>query len=131
MSIKLKDLYIFEWIDSTLVTLIIDNSRSVKALAWEYILSQGEESDNSAYIIQEWEVSVEIDWNQVWKIWEWNIFWEIALITNESRTASIIALKDLKLLKINKELLLTIIKQFQNWDEIKKTMFNRIRQNLK
>ncbi|MDR0772376.1 MAG: cyclic nucleotide-binding domain-containing protein [Candidatus Peribacteria bacterium] len=42
------------------------------------------------------------------------MFGEIALITNEKRTASVKAETDLVLLKINKELLHRIIKEFKN-----------------
>lgn len=131
MSIKLKDIYIFEWIDNTFINLIIDNSRRVEIWSWKYIIKQWDSSDNAAYIIQDWSVGVEIDWKEVKELKEWNIFWEIALITDEPRTASIKAKTLTVLLKINKELLQTIIKEFKNWKEIQKTVFERIMENHK
>ncbi len=131
MTLKLKDIYLFQWIDSELINKIIDNSRRVEVKEWDYIIHQWENSNNEAYIIQKWNASVEIDWKQVNTIKTWEIFWEIALITDENRTASIKALENLVLLKINKELLHTIIKEFKNWKDIQKTVYDRIIQNLK
>lgn len=131
MTLKLKDIYLFEWINTDYVNMIIDNSRRVNFLVWDTVLLQWSKSDNSAYIIQEWTVNVEIDWNIVSTLSEWEIFWEIALITNEPRVASIIAKSDLILLKIDKELLHTIIKEFKNWKEIQKVLMKRIHENIK
>ena len=129
--IKLKDIYLFQWIDKKFIDMIIDNSRRVEISSWDYILRQWDESNEEAYIIQEWEVVVEINWKIVNTIQEWNIFWEIALITDEPRTASIKASWDIILLKINKELLQNIIKKFENWKEIQKVLYERIMMNLK
>ncbi len=131
MNLKLKDIYLFQWIDIELINKIIDNSRRVNIEKWDYIIHQWEKSNNEAYIIQKWKASVEIDSKEVNIINPWEIFWEIALITDENRTASIKALEDLVLLKINKELLHTIIKEFKNWKDIQKTVYERIMQNLK
>lgn len=131
MSIKLKDIYLFEWIDSDFINLIVDNSRRLEINSWEYIIRQWENSDDSAYIIQDWNAIVEIDWKEVKELTEWNIFWEIALITDEPRTASIKAKSSVVLLKINKELLHKIMKEFKNWREIQKIVFERIMENHK
>ncbi len=129
--IKLKDIYLFQWISKEFIDMIVDNSRRLEIKDWEYILKQGDKSNDEAYIIQSGKVIVEIDWKIVNTITEWNIFWEIALITDEPRTASIKASWDIILLKINKELLQNIIKKFENWKEIQKVLYERIMMNLK
>jgi CRP-like cAMP-binding protein len=129
MSIKLKDLYLFEWIEEDLLHFIVDNSRRVEYTKYDYILHQWQDSDNNAYIIQSGIVKVEIDGEEVWILNEWDIFWEIALITDEKRTASVKAETDLILLKINKDLLQKIIKEFKNWKEIQKELIKRIQEN--
>jgi len=131
MAIKLKDISLFEWIDSEYISMIIDNSRRIEAKAWDTILYQWAESNWSAYIIQEWELKVFIDWFEVKKIWEWELFWEMALITDEVRTATIIAETDVVLLQIDKELLHTIIKKFKNWKDIQDVFMKRILENIK
>jgi CRP-like cAMP-binding protein len=131
MAIKLKDIKLFEGIDSDYIKMIVDNSRRVNYSIWDIILNQWDESNGCAYIIQEWVVRVEINWSEVAKIWEGSIFWEIALITNETRVASVIAETNLVLLKIDQELLHTIIKKFKNWKQIQEVLMKRILENAK
>ena len=131
MTVKLKDIYVFQDIDIEAIKMIIDNSRRVDYIEWDTVLHQWADSDNTAYIIQEWQVKVVKDWEEIAQIDEWNIFWEIALITNEPRTATIIAETDLILLKMDKELLHTIIKEFKNWKQIQQVMLQRIKDNIK
>jgi len=129
MAIKLKDIYLFQDIDINLANKIIDNSRTIEVAAWEDVIKQWEKSNNNAYIIKNWIAKV-IIWDRVIKTLKmWDIFWEIALITNEPRTATVKALTKLSLLQINKELLHDIIKQFPNWKEIQKIMMDRILEN--
>lgn len=130
MAIKLKDIELFQGINMDYISMIIDKSRREEYPKWEKIISQWDKSNGSAYIIQEWEVKVEINWNEIAKITEGNIFWEIALITDEVRVATITSTTDVVLLKINKELLHTIIKKFTNWKQIQEVLMKRILENL-
>jgi CRP-like cAMP-binding protein len=129
--VKLKDIYLFEWISKDLVNFIVDNSRRVEYAKFDYVLHQWQESDWNAYIIQSWIAKVEINNEEAKTLQEWDIFWEIALITNEKRTASVKAETDLVLLKINKDLLHKIIKEFKNWKKIQEEIVNRIKENHK
>ena len=131
MALKLKDNKIFEWISGSFLNLIVDNSKRVNVSNQEIIITQWDTSDNHAYVIQKWEVSVIIDNKEVKKLWEWDIFWEIALITNEPRTATIKANDDCILLQINKIILEKVIKELKNWKEIQKVIFERIMENNK
>jgi len=131
MAIKLKDIELFEGIDLQTIWYIIDNSRRETFSAWEAIIKQWEKTNGSAYIIQEWTVRVEIDWNEITKLNEWEVFWEIALITDEPRVASVIAESNIVTLKIDKELLHTIIKEFKNWKQIQEVLMKRIIENTK
>ena len=129
MALRLKENKIFEWINSIFLNLLVDNSQRVEVKAWEYIITQWNKTDNHAYIIQQWDVNVEIDWEVIKTLWEWDIFWEISLITNEPRTASIKATSNLILLQINKVILEKIIRELKNWKEIQKIIFKRITEN--
>ena len=131
MAIKLKDLKIFEGVNLAAINMIIDNARRQEYNSWDIIITAWENSDWNAYIIQEGEVWVFMDKKEITTIGEGEIFGEIALITNEPRTASIVAKKDLATLRINKELLDMIIKNFENWSDIKKVIMERILENLK
>ena len=131
MTLKLKDIKLFEWIELEYIKIIIDNSRRVEYSKWDVILVEWEKSNWAAFIIQEWAVNVLIRWEIVNVINEWWFFWEIALITDEARTANIVANSDVILLKIDKELLHTIIKKFKNWSNIQKELLKRITDNIK
>jgi len=130
MAIKIKDIKLFEWIDLEYINMIIDNSRRLELGLGEVIINQWDISNWSAYIIQEWSVRVEIDNSEVNIINEGEIFWEIALITDEPRVASIITETNVILLKIDKELLHTIIKKFKNWKDIQEVLIKRILENM-
>lgn len=131
MALILKNNKLFEWIDWTFLNLLVDNSKRLKINSWEYVIRQNEENNHFAYFIQKWDVDIEIDWKFIKTIWEWELFWEIALITNEKRTASVKAKTDLILLQINKVILKKMIKELPNWKETQKTIFNRIMENKK
>lgn len=131
MATSLKDIYFFQWIDSKFIEKIIDNSRRENIKSWEIIIEQWDKPDNNAYIIQEGSVWVFINWNFITELKEGNVFWEIALVTDESRTATVKAKGDIILLKINKELLFSIVNELENWKEIKKIILNRIKENIK
>lgn len=129
--IKLKDIYIFQWISEDFVNLVIDNSRRMEVKEGEIIIKQWDFSNLEAYIIQDWEAKVVIYDKVIKTLLPGEIFWEMALVTNEPRTATIKAKTDLILLKINQELLHKILRDFPNGKEIQKTMMNRILENLR
>ena len=122
--IKLKDIYIFQWISEDFVNLVIDNSRRMEVKEGEIIIKQWDFSNLEAYIIQDWEAEVVIYDKVIKTLLPGEIFWEMALVTNEPRTATI-------KLKINQELLHKILRDFPNGKEIQKTMMNRILENLR
>lgn len=129
--IKLKDIYIFQWISENFVNLVIDNSRRMEVKEGEIIIKQWDFSNLEAYIIQDWEAEVVIYDKVIKTLLPGEIFWEMALVTNEPRTATIKAKTDLILLKINQDLLHKILRDFPNGKEIQKTMMNRILENLR
>lgn len=124
----LEKLYIFEWFDSNLLDEILNKSTIKDFKTWDVIIKEWDEA-SSAYVIIEWYVNVSKNGQDISTIFEWDIFWEIALVTNEKRTATITADDDLKVIELNKETLLEIIKLVPNWDVIKNTILNRIMQN--
>lgn len=127
---NLKDLYIFEWFQSDFLQKIISTSKKEKFKSWEAIFKEWDIATN-AYILIKWIVSVIIKTETVNTIFEWDIFWEIWLITDEPRTATVKAETDIETLVINRETLHEILKRTPDWDYIKATILNRIIQNNK
>lgn len=129
--IALKDIYIFKDISKDFINIVVDNSRRAEFEKWKIILKQWDFSNLEAYIIQSWEAEVSIYDKVVKTLWPGEIFWEIALVTNEPRTATVKAKTDLIVQKINQELLHKILKDFPNGEKIKEIMRERILENLK
>ena len=130
MNEKIKSLYIFDWVDKKFIDDIVKHSKIETFNKWDYVLKQWDENNGKAYIIIDWIVTV-IKWNEeVNTTFEWDIFWEIALVVNEKRTASIRAESELKTLTIEKDTLVRLIKDNENWKNIQNTMINRIMMNF-
>lgn len=110
--IHLRDIYLFKDIKAEFINLIIDNSRRTEFTAGTTIIKEGEVSNGEAYIIQEGTVEVIRNEKFIKELTAPDIFGEIALVTDEPRTATVQAKTDMILLKINKELLKSILKDF-------------------
>lgn len=125
---KLKNLYIFEWIDDNFLQDILNHSRVKSFKANSFVFKEGDKTENS-FILISGVVSV-IKWEKnVNTIFEWDIFWEIGLVLNEPRTASIQAETDIEVLEITKASVNKILKEYPNGEFIKVTILNRIIQN--
>lgn len=126
---NIYDLKIFYWLEKETIDYIVNNSAKEKFSFWETIISQWEESNWKWYIILSWEVEVEIWWKNIAKLWVWEIFWEIALLNEEERTATIKAISDVETIVLSQD---TLIEMINNWNEtINKDIMNRLEQNLK
>lgn len=123
------DLKIFEWIDKNIVKKILVCCKRKNYLAWDVVIFQGEESNWEWYIIKNWEVEVIIDNEVVATLMPWDIFWEIALLNEEQRVASVKAKTDIDVIVLNQN---DILKLVANWNEsINKDIMKRIEENLK
>lgn len=127
---NLKKLYIFEWFDDDFIKKITNSSQEKNFKSGDIIIKEWSFSHN-AYILMNGIVSVTIWGKNVNTIFSWDIFGEIWLVMDESRTATIQAETDIKTLVINKDMLSEILKRDPDWDYIKTTILNRIIQNNK
>lgn len=126
---SIYDLKIFTWVDKQIVDEIITSSPKEKYSIWDIIISQWEDSNWKWYIISSWEVEVLISWEKVAKLWVWEIFWEIALLNEEERTATIKSTSDLEVIIITQESLIELVNSWNT--SINKDIMDRIEQNLK
>ncbi len=125
---KLKNLYIFEWFEDSFLQEILNNSRVKNFKANSFVFKEGDKTENS-FILISGVVSVIKSGQTVNTIFEWDIFWEIGLVLNEPRTASIKAETDIEVLEITKSSVNKILKEHSNGEFIKVTILNRIIQN--
>ncbi len=127
---NLKALYIFEWFDNNFLESCIKSIQKATFKKWDLIIQEWSISDN-AYILVRWIVSVSMKWKNINTIFEWDIFWEMWLVMNERRTATIQAETDVETLVLTRKELTEIIKRDPDGDYIKNTILNRIIQNNK
>ena len=127
----MQDIYslkIFDGIDRKILNSIIENLKTENFSIWSAILLEWEDSNGKAYIIKSWEVSIEISWTQRAILKTWDIFWEIALLNEEQRTATVKALTDVQVLILTQD---SIFELINNWnDSINRDIMDRIEQNL-
>lgn len=127
---KIKKLYVFEWFEENFLQKIINQSQIENFSKWDEIILEWEKSWK-AFVIISGIVSIIKNWKNINTLFEWDIFWEISLVTNEKRTATVKAETDIKVLTFDKNTLLEIINTLPNWELIKNTILNRIIMNNK
>jgi CRP-like cAMP-binding protein len=90
-------------------------------------MQEWEESNWEWYILKSGRVSISISWKKIAELGSWDIFWEIALLNEEKRTATIVALSDIEVLVLNYDNLIEMIDHDENI--INKKIINRIDEN--
>ena len=125
---SIYDLEIFKGIDKSVVEEIILSSPEKEFKSWEVILSEWEISNGEWYIIKSWKVKVTIKWEEVAELFSGNMFWEIALLNEEERTASVEAVEDTKTIVLSLDNLINLINNDSN--KINKEIIRRIEENL-
>lgn len=124
---ELYNLKIFAGIDKEIVKNLLNNLEKETYISGQIILNQWDQNNWKWYIIISWEVDVLINSEKVTSLWEWEIFWEIALLNEEDRTATIIAKTDLELLVISQESVLEIMNE-DNF--LNKEIMRRVQENI-
>lgn len=123
----IKNLKIFEWIEPEIIENIIENCEHRSYEDWSIIIMESEESNGEWYILTSGEVLVSINGDKIAELKKWDIFWEIALLNEEERTASVYAHWDIEVIVLKME---NIIEMLSSDNQINKTVISRIEQNL-
>ncbi len=125
-----KDIYsleIFKWIEKEIVDNIVNNCPTKEYKNWDTILIEWNDSNWEWYIIKSWEVSININGQKITELQVGDIFWEIALLNEEERTATVNAISEVKVIVLSID---NLIEMINNWNYINKTIMNRIEENL-
>lgn len=128
MPENIYNLEIFKWIDREIIENIINNCNERSYWKDEVILLEWAESNWEWYILKRGKVAVSIGWLKVAELSAWDIFWEIALLNEESRTATIKALSDLEVIILSIDNLIEMINNDEN--KINKTIMHRMEENI-
>ena len=127
---ELKNIYIFEWLNDEEIQYFDTIAKRQFFKKWEIVINEWDACNDIAYIIEFWSVDVFYKGEKVSSIPEWGIFWEIALIINEPRSASIIAAQDLKVLEFHRNDFIMLYKKSWNFEEIRNKILSRIKKNF-
>lgn len=126
----LSSLNIFDGFSSQDLENIAQQGKTKIFKKGDHIISQGAH-DTYFYVLESGIVSVVRDNEVINTIFEWDIFWEISLLTSEVRTASIVAETDVKVVCFEKNMLFDMLKKYDTNNTIQKTIINRIIMNHK
>jgi CRP-like cAMP-binding protein len=124
----MNNIKIFRWIAEEDVNYILSKCNIEIFNAWTEIMTQWQNSNWKWYIIKAWVVEVFVDSKQITSLWEWEVFWEIALLSEWERTATVIARTDVETYIITQERLIEIINNYSN--AVNKQIMQRIEENL-
>ncbi len=130
MTSDKNNLYIFEGLTQKEIAYFIMMSETLQFDAGETIMSEGDVSDDRAYLIESGSVDI---YRQDAKIATMNagdVFGEMALITNDPRSAQVIANSPTEVLALNRDEFLMLYKQSGLYEDIKKKILMRVKENF-
>ena len=125
---SIYNLEIFKWVERDVIENILLNCEERKYSTGEMIITEWMISNGEWYIIKSGKISISINWTKIAELNSWDIFWEIALLNEEERTASVTALSDIEVIVLTYDNLIDMINNDAN--KINKTIMNRIEENL-
>lgn len=124
-----KEFTIFSGIDETTINKIITSWKKEDFIAWQIIISEGDASNGKGYIIEEGAVTIEMKGKEIATLWKGEMFWEIALLNEEQRSATVKAKTDISLLVLSLDNLIEMINNDEN--KINKQILRRMEENMK
>ncbi len=126
-----SNLYIFDGFSETEISFFLLMSQTQLRKSGEVVISVGDESNGCAYYINRGSVRVTGGWKELAILGPWSFFWEIALITDEPRTATVETTEDTELQVFLKDDFLTLLKRGAHSDEMRTEMLRRIMERVK
>jgi len=128
MTETVYSLKIFQWIERDVVDNIILNCEDRPFWSGEIIMMEWEKSNWEWYIIKSGQVEINIRWQKVAELSAGDIFWEIALLNEEDRTATITTLSEVEVIVLTLDNLIEMINNDEN--KINKEIMKRIEENI-
>lgn len=128
MPESIYHLAIFDGIEKNVIDEIITSCESRTYNEREILMMESEPSNSEWYIIKHGRVSISIWGQKVAELSGWDIVWEIALLNEEDRTATVTALSDIEVIVLTIDHIITMINNDGN--RINKEIMRRIEENL-
>ena len=131
MSNTIENLYIFDGFSKEVIAFFLLMSQTQYRKVWETILKKWEVSNGCAYYINSGKVKVTQWSKELATLGAGGFFGEIALITDELRTATVEVVEPTELQVFLKDDFLTLLQQSAHSEEMKEEIRRRIIQNIK
>jgi len=121
-------LKIFYGIDTSVIDSIVEKCSRKTFPQGEIILQEGDESDGKCYVIISGQVEVLQNGSPIAKLESGDIFGEMALMSDEARSATVCTLSDIQAIEMSQEEIFTIIENDEN--NLNKEIMRRMEENL-
>lgn len=125
---KIKKLSLFDGIDQSIIEEILAGAARESFWPGEVIMEQWEEPNGKWYIIEHGFVDVWVNWDETAKLSAGDIFWEIALLNEEERSASVVSQSNVTVIVLSQDMLFEMINNDDN--SINKEIMRRMEENL-
>lgn len=131
MSTPIEQLYIFEWFSQSEIAYFLLMTQTQMKKEWEVIIREGDPSNGCAYYVASGHVKVTRWQNEIAVLGPWAFFGEIALITDERRTATVEAIDEVELQVFLKEDFFILLNRSGHSKDLKEVIMKRIQENVK
>jgi CRP-like cAMP-binding protein len=131
MSQNIESLYIFDGFSKEVIAFFLLMSQTQYRKKWEIVIEEYDSSNGCAYYINSWSVRVLHRKKEIAVLTQGWFFWELALITDEDRNATIEVMEDTELQVFLKDDFLTLLQQSTHGNEMKEEIRRRIVENGK
>ena len=125
-----ESLYIFEGLSLQEISYFLLMAETRTYSKGEIIIKEAEASNDKAYCIKSGSVEIIRQAGEAKTLLAGDIFGELALITNEPRTATVKAAEDTEVLIFNKDDFLMLYRKSDRYEEIKQKILARIKENF-
>ncbi|GAB0174423.1 MAG: hypothetical protein HHAS10_03020 [Candidatus Altimarinota bacterium] len=126
----LKNLYIFQGFSEAEVAYFLLMSQTQLRKQGDRIITEREESNGCAYYVTRGVVNVTRDGVELANLGPGSFFGEIALITDEPRTATVVCLEDCELQVFMKDDFITLLKRSVHSEEMRNEVMRRIKDRV-
>lgn len=130
MSQNFSSLYIFEGLSPEEISYFYMMAETKTHAAGVSLIKEGEGSNDRAFFVVSGSVDVFRDGEKIAHLGQGELFGELALITNEKRSATVKTAEKCEILSFAKEDFLILYKRSELYEEIKAKIFSRIRDNF-
>ncbi len=130
MSTAIEQLYIFEGFSESEIAYFLLMSQTHMYKKWEILMKEGDPSNGCAYFIKSWHAKVMTGIDEIALLGPGDFFGEVALITDESRNATIETIDNLEVHVFLKEDFLVLLKRSKHSDKIKAEILSRMKDRV-